>query len=149
MPTITATGATVYQGDTIEELAKAAGLDPAALRSTLDAYDAMCDSGEDTQFAKPAEYLNTLADGTYYGFEVYNGYFCTVGGIKVTPMTEVVGDDDAVIPGLYAGGCDAGGLYGDTYDVGIAAGSQASWAINSGRLGAKNAAAYLGKNVEI
>jgi fumarate reductase flavoprotein subunit len=142
-------GQYVYQGDTIEELAKAAGLDPDALKATLDDYNAMCDSGEDTQFAKPAEFLNSLADGPYYGFEVYNGYFCTVGGIRVTPMTEVVDENDEVIPGLYAGGCDAGGLYGDTYDVGIAAGSQASWAINSGRLGAKNAAAYLGKDVQI
>lgn len=141
-------GKYVYQGDTIEELAEAADLDPDTLRETLDAYDEMCDSGVDTEFAKPAEYLNSLAEGPYYGFEVYNGYFCTVGGIKVTPMVEVVDTNDEIIPGLYAGGCDAGGLYGDTYDVGIAAGSQASWAINSGRLGAKNAAAYLGYEVD-
>ena len=79
---------------------------------------------------------------------MFNGYFTTVGGIKVTPKTEVLDENDQVIPGLYAGGSDAGGLYGDTYDVGIAAGSQASWAINSGRLAAKNGARYLGKDVQ-
>lgn len=50
-----------------------------------------------------------------------------------------------MIPGLYAVGCDAGGLYGDSYDVGIAAGSQEGWAVNSGRLAARSAVAYLGQ----
>jgi len=44
---------------------------------------------------------------------------------------------------LYATGCDAGGLYGDTYDVTIAAGSQQGWATTSGRLAAESAAEYL------
>ena len=139
----------IFQGETIEELAEAAGLDPEALRETVDTYNGYCAAGVDKRFAKPAEYLNALEEGPFFAFEVFNGYFTTVGGIKVTPMTEVLSTENEVIPGLYAGGSDAGGLYGDTYDVGIAAGSQASWAINSGRLAAKNAAQYLGKNVEI
>ena len=138
----------IFKADTIEDLATAAGLDPEALRATVDTYTQYCASGVDERFAKPAEYLNALEEGPFYAFEVFNGYFTTVGGIKVNPKTEVLGESDAVIPGLYAGGSDAGGLYGDTYDVGIAAGSQASWAINSGRLAAKNAARYLGYEVE-
>lgn len=66
-----------------------------------------------------------------------------MGGIKITPNTEVVDTDGNVIPGLYAGGNDAGGLYGECYDVGSAAGSQASWAVNSGRIAAQEAQAYL------
>ena len=42
-------------------------------------------------------------------------------------------------------GCDAGGLYGDAYDVNKAPGSQSSWANNSGRFAAQAAAKYLGK----
>lgn len=134
----------IFKADTVEELAQAAGLDPEKLAATVEAYNEMCAAGADTRFSKPAEYMRALEEGPFYAFEVFNGYFTTVGGIKVTPQTEVLDDTNTVIPGLYAGGSDAGGLYGDTYDVGIAAGSQASWAINSGRLAAKNGASYLG-----
>ncbi len=137
----------IFKGDTVEELAEAAGLDPEKLAATVQAYNEMCAAGVDTRFSKPAEYMNALEEGPFYAFEVFNGYFTTVGGIKVSPQTEVLDDTNQVIPGLYAGGSDAGGLYGDTYDVGIAAGSQASWAINSGRLAAKNGARYLGLEV--
>ncbi len=134
----------IFKADTVEELAQAAGLDPEKLAATVETYNEMCAAGADTRFSKPAEYMRALEEGPFYAFEVFNGYFTTVGGIKVTPQTEVLDDANQVIPGLYAGGSDAGGLYGDTYDVGIAAGSQASWAINSGRLAAKNGASYLG-----
>lgn len=138
----------VFQADSIATLAEAAGLDPDALQATVDAYNGYCAEGSDTEFFKPAAYLRPLENGPYYAFEVFNGYFCTVGGISVSPNTEVLDSEKNVIAGLYAGGCDAGGLYGDTYDVAYCPGSCASWAVNSGRLAAKHAAAYLGKPVE-
>ena len=136
------------RADAVTVTAPGLELDAEKLQETLDTYNGYCADGVDARFAKPAEYLNALEEGPFYAFEVFNGYFTTVGGIKVTPRTEVLDENDQVIPGLYAGGSDAGGLYGDTYDVGIAAGSQASWAINSGRLAAKNGACYLGKDVQ-
>lgn len=138
----------VYQADTVAELAQACGLDPDALEATIEAYNGYCSAGVDTEFFKPAEYLRPIESGPFYAFEVFNGYFCTVGGISVTPNAEVLDGEKNVISGLYAGGCDAGGLYGDTYDVAYCPGSCASWAVNSGRLAAKHAAAYLGKDVE-
>ena len=51
----------------------------------------------------------------------------------------------ALLVGLYMGGMDAGGFYGDAYDAGIAAGSCASWAINSGRMAEEAAKEYIGK----
>lgn len=138
----------VFQADSIAELAEAAGLDPEALQATVDNYNKMCAEKNDTEFFKPAEYLRPIEEGPYYAFEVFNGYFCTVGGISVTPQTEVMDADKNIISGLYAGGCDAGGLYGDTYDVAYCPGSCASWAINSGRLAAKHAAVFLGHEVE-
>ena len=67
------------------------------------------------------------------------------GGIKVNEKTQILDEEGQVIPDLYAGGSDAGGLYGDSYDVSLAPGSQASWANNSGRIIAMEAAKYLGK----
>ncbi|MBW2216342.1 MAG: hypothetical protein JRF34_04020 [Deltaproteobacteria bacterium] len=53
--------------------------------------------------------------------------------------------DFNVIPGLYAGGSCAGGLYGDTYDA-SAAGTTLGFAINSGRIAGENALKYIGKS---
>ena len=51
---------------------------------------------------------------------------------------EVVDKNDQVIPGLYAIGHDAGGFYGDSYDLKIGEGSASSFAVNGGRIAVKN-----------
>lgn len=136
----------IFIADTLEELAEMIEVDLDTFIGTVDAYNSAVDAGKDSMFGKNPEYLRPLKEGPYYAFEVANGYFTTVGGLRVNKDTEVLdATTDEPIPGLYAGGCDAGGLHGDTYDVGILAGSQASWAVNSGRIAADMAAAYLGK----
>ena len=90
-------------------------------------------------------YLHAVESGPYWLCEVADGFYTTCGGIKVNEFAQALNDDGDVIPGLYAGGSDAGGLYGDSYDVKFAPGSQAAWAMNSGRLAMKSAAEYLGK----
>lgn len=132
----------VHIGDTLEEVAKEVGMDAAALKETVDSYNAACESGVDKTFGKPAQYLNKI-EPPFWLCEVADGYYTTCGGIKINPNTEVLDSNGEIVPGLYAGGSDAGGLYGDSYDVCRAPGSQASWALNSGRLAAKNAATYL------
>lgn len=67
---------------------------------------------------------------------------------KADEFMRVLDEDGQVIPGLYAGGCDAGGLYGDSYDVKFAPGSQSGWAVSSGRLAMKDAVNYLGGAAE-
>ncbi len=52
--------------------------------------------------------------------------------------TQVVDKDDQAIPGLYAGGLDAGGMYGDRCDV-IMSGGTSVFAANSGRIAGRNA----------
>ena len=137
----------IWVADTVSELAEKAGLDPEKLTATVEKYNDMCAEGHDTQFDKADEFMIPLKDeeGPYYLFEVQNGYFCTVGGIKVTTKCEALDEDRNVIPGLYMGGMDAGGFYGDAYDAGIAAGSCASWAINSGRMAEEAAKEFIGK----
>lgn len=73
--------------------------------------------------------------------------FNTFGRQLIMENGKVVGllaedEEGQVIPDLYAGGSDAGGLYGDSYDVKFAPGSQAGWAVNSGCLAVKDAKEY-------
>lgn len=136
----------IFIADTLDELAEMIGVEADTFKETVDAYNTCVDNKQDTMFEKTAEFLRPLKEGPFYAFEVANGYFTTVGGLRVDKDTQVLdGETDLPIAGLYAGGCDAGGLQGDTYDVGVLAGSQASWAVNSGRIAADMAMKYLGK----
>jgi fumarate reductase flavoprotein subunit len=56
---------------------------------------------------------------------------------------EVVDKKGSVIPGLYAGGYDAGGMYGDSYSIKDSSGTSSGFAINSGRIAGKNILKYL------
>lgn len=143
-----------HVGDDLAALCEEVGLDAAAVQATVDAYNAQCEvaadlDGEDTsadeEFGKRAKYMHAVDNAPYWLCEVADGYYTTCGGIKVNENIQVVNEEGEIIPGLYAGGSDAGGLYGDSYDVKFAPGSQAGWAVNSGRLAMKDAAKYLGK----
>lgn len=133
----------VYIADTLEDLAAEADLDAAALQETIATYNTYCAEGTDPEFGKRAEYLNPLEEGPYYALECGNVFYGTTSSLTVTPECECVDDNFEVIPGLYAAGSDAGGLYGDSYDANLAPCSLAGWALNSGRLAAKNAEKYL------
>ncbi len=132
----------VYYAETLEELAKMIDVPEDALRETIEQNNIFATEGADPQYGKDPQYLH-YQEAPFYAFELSLAYFCTVGGLKINSNMQVLNDRSEPIPGLYATGCDAGGLYGDTYDVSIAAGSQQGWAVTSGRLAAENAAAYL------
>jgi fumarate reductase flavoprotein subunit len=66
-----------------------------------------------------------------------------MGGIKINHKTEVIDKKSNVIPGLYAVGYDAGGMYGDSYHGKVASGSSVGFAFNSGRIAGRNAVQYL------
>ncbi len=143
-----------HVGDDLAALCTEVGLDAAAVQATVDAYNAACakaaglngeDTSADEEFGKRAKYMHAVDAGPYWLCEVGDGFYTTCGGIKVNEKTQVLDEEGQVIGGLYAGGSDAGGLYGDSYDVKFAPGSQAAWAVNSGRLAMKDAKEYLGK----
>jgi hypothetical protein len=58
---------------------------------------------------------------------------------------EVVDKKDRAISGLYAGGFDAGGAYGDSYSVKDSSGMASAFALNCGRIAGKNILKYIGK----
>lgn len=143
-----------HVGSDLAALCREVGLDAAAVQATVDDYNEQCaaaagldgeDTGADAEFGKRAKYMRAVAEGPYWLCEIADGYYTTCGGIKVNEKTQVLNEEGEVIGGLYAGGSDAGGLYGDSYDVKFAPGSQAAWAVNSGRLAIKDAVKYLDK----
>jgi fumarate reductase flavoprotein subunit len=129
----------IFKAASLRELAGMIGVDYATLQNTVDVYNGYCDAKLDAAYGKPERYLIPIREGPFYAFRLTNAYFCTVGGLKMNTDVQVINKEGQPIKGLYASGCDAGGLYGTSYDVGIAAGSQVGWAVNSGRIAAKHA----------
>ena len=94
----------VYMADTIEELAKKLEIHPAALKKTVEDYNRFCETGNDEEFNKSAEFLVPREQGPYYA--VYGQLFsaCSAGGLTVDAKCRVLRNDKTPIPGLYAGG---------------------------------------------
>ncbi|MEJ2739083.1 MAG: FAD-dependent oxidoreductase [Dehalococcoidia bacterium] len=113
----------VFIADSVEELAEKIGVEPALLRATIDEYNSFCAKGHDDLFAKDRKYLWPLTGPRFYAVKARTVFLGTKGGIKVNEKLEVVDKKGKVIPGLYAGGYDAGGMYGDSYPINIASGA--------------------------
>lgn len=133
----------VFVADSVEDLAGKINVDPAVLRSTVDEYNGYCTMGYDELFAKDPRFLRPLTGPKFYAFKVRTVALATLGGIKVNHRFEVVDKKGNALPGLYAGGTDAGGAWGDSYTMTPCSGASSAFAFNSGRIAAKNALNYL------
>lgn len=135
----------VFKADSIPGLAEKIKVDPLRLQATVDEYNRFCEQGHDELFAKKPKYLRPIKGPQFYAVRARTVFLGTLGGIKINQKTEVIDKKDRVIPGLYAVGFDAGGMYGDSYCIKDASGLSAGFAISSGRIAGRNALGYLGK----
>jgi fumarate reductase flavoprotein subunit len=135
----------VFVANSIKELAEKIGLDPSVLKATVEEYNGFCEKGHDDLFAKDPKYLRPLKGPKFYAVKARTVFLGTLGGIKINHKTEVVDNKEKVIPGLYAVGYDAGGMWGDSYSIKDSSGASAGFAANSGRIAGKNALRYIGK----
>lgn len=127
-----------WKGDTIEELGKAVGLDPAVFAATVAEYNDACDKGHDPLFYKPAKFLRPVRKGPFYAINMAPSILVSDGGIRVNGDLQVTDKDYQPIPGLYAVGNEASGLYGDTYNLDVP-GTANGFAHASGRVAARHA----------
>jgi fumarate reductase flavoprotein subunit len=129
-----------FKADSIEELARHMGLDPKALADTISVYNGYAASGQDLDFDKPAKWLLPLKQPPFYGFSVRLALHNTLGGLKVDEFTRVLAKAGRrPIPGLYACGSDAGGIWGHYYDWINAKGEMQGWCSTSGLMAAEDA----------
>ena len=134
----------LVQGDTIADVAEQLGLDPDVVSATVDEYNGYCEAGVDSQFGKPASMLVPLKTPPFYGAKITPTLFTTVGGLRVNDRMQAIDTNGSAIPGLYAVGGDANGIYGFDYDVDVCSGSQQGWCATSGYVAGANAAADAG-----
>ena len=95
----------IAKADTIEALAEAIGMDAAALKGTIDAYNGYCAAGADAEFEKKADYLTAYAEeGPYYAVKFIPALLGTIYGVVTDYDGHVFDTEGNIIPGLYAAG---------------------------------------------
>ena len=135
----------VVAAESVEDLAGKMGIDPVVLHATVAENNAACAAGYDELFAKDRQFLRPLLGPRYYAVKGRTVFLGTMGGIRINEHTEVLDKKEKAIPGLYAGGFDAGGMYGDSYPIKGSSGLASAFAFNSGRIAGKSFLRYLGK----
>lgn len=115
---------------TLAELARAIGVDPAALAATVERFNGFCRTGVDKDFGRgnshydryygdplvhPNPNLGTLEKGPFSAINLVPGDLGTKGGLVITPDAQVVSEDGSVIEGLYAAGNNSASVMGRTY----------------------------------
>ena len=122
-----------------KDIADWIGADPKILRKNINEYNSYCDQGYDEMFFKKRSCLKPLRKPPFYVLRCGQAFHCTIGGIKINQLMEVLDEKDVPIKGLYAAGNDTGGWIADTYNY-VLTGTALAFAINSSRIAGENAA---------
>ncbi|MDR1069246.1 MAG: FAD-dependent oxidoreductase [Gracilibacteraceae bacterium] len=127
-----------WKGGSIEELGRNIGLDPAVFAATVAEYNEACAKNYDPLFFKPAQFLRPVKKAPFYAINMAGSVLVSDGGIRVNGDLQVTDREYKPIPGLYAVGNDASGLFGDTYNLDCP-GTANGFAHTSGRVAARHA----------
>lgn len=130
-----------FKANSVKDLAKQTGMDEKVLQATIEENNRFAAANRDDTFAKNPNYLKPVSKGPFYAVQMLPAALGTLGGVKINGNMEAVDKKDNAIPGLYVVGNDAGGMYGDTYDL-LLGGGTFGFALNSGRIAAENAVEY-------
>ncbi|MGH7462346.1 MAG: FAD-binding protein, partial [Longimicrobiales bacterium] len=120
----------LYEGKTLADLARSAGIDAAGLEQTVREYNKDAVDGKDPAFGRGTTSFNRyLADpehkpnpcvapvqhGPFYAVKVLMGDLGTFDGIQTSVVGEVLRRDGSPISGLYAVGNDRASIMGGNY----------------------------------
>ncbi|MBF9015121.1 MULTISPECIES: flavocytochrome c [unclassified Oceanispirochaeta] len=114
----------IYKADTLEELAaminertyqgETINMDGKDLVETIRIHNGYVKNGSDPDFGKVIDkgVMMTIDQGPFYAIPQWPSVHHTMGGVAITPKTEVQDIWGNVIPGLYAAGEVVGGVHG-------------------------------------
>ncbi|SQE00491.1 3-oxosteroid 1-dehydrogenase [Parafrankia sp. Ea1.12] len=118
------------KADTVEELARACGIDPAGLAATVERFNGFAKQGTDPDFHRgegaheryqgdygnqPNASLAPVEKAPFYAVELYPGDVGTSGGLLCDEFARVLDTNHDPIPGLYAAGNCSASVMGRTY----------------------------------
>jgi len=121
------------RGRTLDELARACGIDPAGLKRTVGQFNRRARYGEDPEFRRgstpfnrgsgdpdhwPNPSLAPIRKPPFYAIKVLPGSFGTFAGLRTDAHARVLDSAGSPVPGLYAVGCDQASVMGGHYPSG-------------------------------
>ncbi|GAA2323179.1 3-oxosteroid 1-dehydrogenase [Streptomyces hawaiiensis] len=140
---------------TLDALAASIGVPAAALRTSVNRFNAQALQGEDPDFHRgdsaydhyytdpsvlPNSCLAPLWLPPYHAFRIVPGDLGTKGGLRTDARARVLREDGSVIPGLYAAGNTSAAVMGHSY---AGAGSTIGPAMTFGYIAARDIAGVL------
>ena len=140
------------RGKTLDELARACGIDPAGLTRTVEEYNRHARQGEDPEFhrgstpynrvqgdaeQRPNPCVAPIDKAPFYAVKIVPGSLGTFAGLKTDAEARVLDASGAPIAGLYAVGTDMASIMGGFYPAG---GINLGPAMTFGYIAARNAA---------
>jgi succinate dehydrogenase/fumarate reductase flavoprotein subunit len=144
------------RGNTLEELARACGIDPDGLIDTVARYNEAAAHGRDPQFHRgetpynrmggdwavtPNPSVAPIGDGPFYAVRIVPGSLGTFAGLKTDERANVLDAQGHAIAGLFAVGADMASIMGGTYPAG---GINLGPAMTFGYLVGRNTATNVG-----
>lgn len=142
----------MHKARTLHELAKATGIDSTTLIATVNRFNALAETGEDTDFGRgssafnrmfsdptagPNTCLGTIAEPPFYAVALYPGDVGCAGGLLTDEHARVLREDHTPIEGLYACGTTAASALGRQY---VGAGISLGQALAFGYIAAEHVA---------
>ena len=107
------TAGIVFESDTVEGLAEQLGMDPAALRQTMDTYAGYAQAGVDEEFGRIDTSMGSdLTTPSFYACLCAPAVHHTMGGVKINASCDVIDASGSALPGLFAAGEVTGGVHG-------------------------------------
>ncbi|NMD38885.1 MAG: FAD-dependent oxidoreductase [Christensenellaceae bacterium] len=100
----------LIKGESVEDLAEKLNMPLETLKKTIDDYNAAVESGEDS-FGRQV-FGEKLDKPPFYAYTGAAMVHHTMGGIQITPQTQVLDTNGNIIPGLFAAGEVTGGVHG-------------------------------------
>jgi succinate dehydrogenase/fumarate reductase flavoprotein subunit len=103
----------VVRAETLAGLADQIGVPATGLQATVGRYNGFVADGADLDHRKDPAGMRPIGDGPYYAVALRLGSVAyTSAGPRIDADAQVIGADNAPIPGLYAAGECAGGVVG-------------------------------------
>jgi fumarate reductase flavoprotein subunit len=138
-------GAPIFaHGNTLEEAAKNAGVNPENLKASVARYNELVKAGKDEDFGRPVAFMKKTAnpDGKFFIVEQRPRFATTMGSVVTDNKLRILNKDtNKPIKGLYAAGEIVNAVHGDDSSPGM----NISWGITSGRVAGENIVKELKK----
>jgi len=106
-----------FRADTLEELAAKMEVPADNFLKTVARYNEHCKNGFDADYHKRAELLTSIDNPPYYALKFGPSLLNILGGFHTDTKLHVLDKERKPVPGLYATGIIAGGLYGVDYPL--------------------------------